>query len=106
MKKLIEDAYIHGGNAPNDISGWVHAGQSVAADFMSEEKDDTPGAFFVYDGTLLTTLSQAERDAARENPLVKHTFMHAQRPIGGLELKDTLIGIIAFDTPDHIQDEN
>ncbi len=95
VPKLAEDARVHGGAAPNDP--WTHAGDNVAEDFMAQDKG--PGVLFIYDGKKLVPPTKAEIEEQKATPGGKSTFMHAQKALPGLELKDALQGMIRFDGP-------
>lgn len=96
VEQLKREAYERGGNPPNDKSGWVHAGTSVVEDFMSDSHQDEPGVLFVYDARLLRSITRAEVNADWADPRGKHAYMHGQAPIEGLEIKDTLVGMVSF----------
>ncbi|MFC9433720.1 hypothetical protein [Nocardia sp. NPDC057030] len=96
VPQLVEDAHVHGGAEPDDP--WTHIGDNVVEDFMAQHQG--PGVLFVYDGGKLISPSKKEMDADWADPRGKHTYMHAKKPVPGLEFSDALIGMIRFGTPD------
>ncbi|MDB5179307.1 MAG: hypothetical protein JWN01_1250 [Patescibacteria group bacterium] len=104
VAELMESAYTHGGNSPTDKSSWVHVGVDAVEGFMANPQHANPGVLLIYDGSKLTPITQADKDAGWENFKEKRTYTYAQKPIPELELKDALIGMISFDTP-HGPDE-
>jgi len=100
--KLVQDAYIYGGNAPHDRSSWTHVGNSIVEDIMRQPTHESGGVLFIYDGGKLTPITQGDIDSDRADPAGKHMYMHAQKPLPGLDLKDALVGMISFDSPQNL----
>ncbi|MGW5387242.1 hypothetical protein [Nocardia sp. NPDC003963] len=90
VPKLVEDARVNGGADPS--VPWTHIGSNVVQDIMAAGRD--PGVLFIYDGDKLRTVPKEEISA---DPGNKNMYAHAVKPVAGLELKDTLLGMIRFD---------
>lgn len=95
VEALQESARTTGGANPGDP--WTHIGEGVVGDFMAEYSARSgSGVLFVYDGAQLVPPTEEMIAAEAAKPDGKRTIMYAATARPGLELKDTVIGTIAF----------
>jgi len=93
VEELLDQAIKNGGNPPTDKSGWVHVGTTIVEDYMANPVHFVPGVLLVYDASMLTDVTRADVDV---NPTGRQSYMHAKKPIPGVELRDALVGSISF----------